>query len=173
MDEGWPYSMLLPLLFMWLLIWGDARSSNFICIIRPILKFVIWSPCRNMELNTKGELGCTKLSWKVLIMDVQGIQKNMQHFWCKVYLLFSRVEKHVIHEWKFGFMESLCACGFHVNTCSIWDPSTLWTYYIWTTQMSNVSHNMSSVIFLATASISTCILLTICGLVQYTQSMRK
>jgi hypothetical protein len=70
-------------------------------------------------------------------------------------LYISRVQKHIIHEWKLTFMESLCACGLHMNTCSVWDPLTSWTHK-WTTKLSAVSCNMSPVISSATASVSTC-----------------
>jgi len=57
---------------------------------------------------------------------------------------------------KAHFHESLYICGLHVNTCSIWDPSTLWNHCKWTTKLSAVLHNMSPMISSAADSISTC-----------------
>jgi hypothetical protein len=54
----------------------------------------------------------------------------------------------MIHEWKLVFMESLCACGLHMNTCSIRDHSTSWTRCKQTTtKLSTVPRNVTCDLF--------------------------
>jgi hypothetical protein len=68
------------------------------------------------------------MNWHIYygsLLIIQRIQKNTQQFQGRLYSLFSRVQKCVIHVWKLTFMKSLCAYSHHVNRCSIWDPSTL------------------------------------------------